>query len=250
MDLQEKRQLDLAKQVARVKARTRPWRAIIALVLAVAAGVISWTAGTDFGHWHEPGHLMSKAIAAFTAVMWCLFALIAVLGLAGKARDALRPVTGLSHASVVRYAIVLIGVVTTLIVTLALLKVPVGQLILGGAVTTILIGIAAQQSLGNVFAGIVLLLSRPFGVGDAVRFRSGALGGQIDGVVTEVGITYVRVETQDGIYHLPNSQALAAAVGPLPPAAGQPGGPPGPGYPAGQLGQPARQAQPSPPPVP
>jgi small-conductance mechanosensitive channel len=229
VDLQEKRQLDLAGQVARVKARTRPWRAIIALVLAAAAGVTSWTAGTDFGRWHESGHLTSKAIAASTAVIWCLFALIAVLGLAGKARDALRPVTGMSHASVVRYAIVLTGVVATLIVTLALLKVPVGQLILGGAVTTILIGIAAQQSLSNVFAGIVLLLSRPFGVGDAVRFRSGALSGQIDGVVTEIGITYVRVETEDGLYHLPNSQALAAAVGPLPPGhLAQPSPPPAP----------------------
>ena len=39
MDLQEKRQLDLARQVAKVKAHTRPWRAIIALVLAVLAPV-------------------------------------------------------------------------------------------------------------------------------------------------------------------------------------------------------------------
>jgi small-conductance mechanosensitive channel len=110
--------------------------------------------------------------------------------------------------------IVLVGSIATLIITLALLKVPVGQLVLGGAVTTILIGIAAQQSLSNVFAGIVLLLSRPFGVGDAVRFQSGALSGQIEGIVTEVGITYVRIDTGDGVLHLPNSQALAAAVGP------------------------------------
>ena len=44
VDLQEKRQLDLARQMANVKARTRPWRAIIALVLAVGAAVLSLTA--------------------------------------------------------------------------------------------------------------------------------------------------------------------------------------------------------------
>ena len=45
MDLQEKRQLDLARQVAKVKDHARPWRAIIALVLAVAAAIVSFTAG-------------------------------------------------------------------------------------------------------------------------------------------------------------------------------------------------------------
>ena len=45
VDLQEKRQLDLARQVAKVKDHARPWRAIIALVLAVAAAIVSFTAG-------------------------------------------------------------------------------------------------------------------------------------------------------------------------------------------------------------
>ena len=36
-DLQEKRQLDVVKQAATVRARARPWRAIIFTVLAIAA---------------------------------------------------------------------------------------------------------------------------------------------------------------------------------------------------------------------
>ena len=73
---------------------------------------------------------------------------------------------------------------------------------------------AAQQSLGNVFSGLVLLFSHPFDVGDAVSFRSGAFSGQIEGIVTEIGISYVRLETADGVIRLPNSQVLASAVGP------------------------------------
>jgi hypothetical protein len=65
-----------------------------------------------------------------------------------------------------------------------------------------------------VFSGLVLLLSHPFGVGDAVNFRSGAFGGEIEGMVTEIGITYVRIETAGGNIRLPNSQVLASAVGP------------------------------------
>jgi small-conductance mechanosensitive channel len=116
----------------------------------------------------------------------------------------------------VQYALVLIGAVTTLIITLVLFGVPVGQLLLGGALTSVFVGIAAQQALSNVFAGLVLLLSRPFRVGDAIRLRAGALSGEIDGTVTEIGITYLRLSCSDGIVSIPNSQVLNAVVGPLP----------------------------------
>jgi len=152
-----------------------------------------------------------------------VFASAATLGLSGKVRSVLDPVAGTSHAAVVGYAIVLIGAVTTLIVTLGLFGIPVGQLILGGALTSVFVGIAAQQSLSNVFAGIVLLLAHPFRVGDEVRLQAGALGGQIDGTVAEIGITYVMMATSTGLRSVPNSQVLTAVVGPLPqPDAPQP----------------------------
>jgi small-conductance mechanosensitive channel len=137
-----------------------------------------------------------------------------VIGFASKSRDVMQPVTGRAHAAVVRYTIVLVGSIAVLFITLGLLNVPIDQLLVGGAVTSIILGIAAQQSLGNVFSGLVLLLSHPFGVGDAVSFRSGAFSGEIEGIVTEIGISYVRIETADGMIQLPNSQVLASAVGP------------------------------------
>jgi small-conductance mechanosensitive channel len=212
VDLQEQRQLDLAGQVARVRKRARPWRAIIALVLAVVAASISYAFGRRLHYLFEPGQLGRSIVTASAAAAFLLFAMGAVVGLASKARQVLQPATGSAHAAVVRYSIVLVGAIATLLITLALFKIPVGQLIVGGALTTILIGIAAQQSLSNVFAGLVLLLSRPFSVGDPVLLRSGALAGQIEGTVTEIGITYVRLETDTGVMSLPNSQVLAAAV--------------------------------------
>jgi small-conductance mechanosensitive channel len=212
VDLHERRQLDLAKQVAGVKARARPWRAIIALVLAVVAAGVSYAAGHRLHDLFGPGQLGKSIVAASAAGAFLLFGIGAVVGLAGQARHVIQPVTGSAHAAVIRYAIVLIGTIATITITLALFKIPVGQLIVGGALTTILIGIAAQQSLSNVFAGVVLLLSRPFSVGDPVMLRSGALGGQLEGTVTEIGITYVRLETDTGVMSLPNSQVLAAAV--------------------------------------
>jgi small-conductance mechanosensitive channel len=224
VDLQEKRQLELAKQLASVKARTRPWRAIIFTVLAVAAAVVSYTFGRHLKTLFEPGHLANSLAATAGAIAFLIFATIAVVSLASGARQALQSVTGSAHAAVVRYTIVLVGIILAISITLALLKVPVGQLLVGGAFATILITIAGQQSLANIFAGMVLLLSRPFMVGDLIWLRAGALGGQLEGTVTEIGITYLKLDTSDGVLSLPNSQVLAAAVSRRAPAT-QPGSP-------------------------
>jgi small-conductance mechanosensitive channel len=63
----------------------------------------------------------------------------------------------------------------------------------------------------------VLLVARPFQVGEAVRLQAGALGGTLDGIVTDIGITYVRFDTAGSVMSIPNSQVLNAVVGPIPP---------------------------------
>jgi small-conductance mechanosensitive channel len=123
---------------------------------------------------------------------------------------------GPSHAGVVRLLIMVFGIAITLLATLGLLAVPVQHLLLGGALTGVIVGIAAQQALGNVFAGLVLLLARPFNVGDTIRIRSGSLGGEFTGRVTGMGLTYVTLDTPDGLLSVPNSGLLAAAIGPQP----------------------------------
>ncbi len=219
MHLQDGPQLDLSEKVAKVKAKTRPWKSIIALGFAIVAAVTSGWAHHDFSRYFDAQHVPNQIIAAGCAAAFCVFASIATYGLAGSARSVLERRTGPSHAAVVRYALLLVGGFTTLVITLLLFSIPVGQLVLGGALTSVFVGIAAQQALSNVFAGIVLLLAHPFRVGDAIRLRAGALGGsgQIEGRVTEIGITYVRLDSGGSIMSLPNSQVLNAIVGPAPP---------------------------------
>lgn len=219
-------QIDLSAQVAMVRAKTRPWKSIIALVLAVGAAITSGWAHSHFEHYFGIDNVVNQVIAAACAAAFCVFASVATIGLSGKARDVLKPLVGASHASVVRYALLLIGAVTTLIVTLVLFGVPVGQLLLGGALTSVFVGIAAQQALSNVFAGLVLLLAHPFKVGDSIRLRAGAIAGEVGGTVSEIGITYLKLATPDGVISVPNSQVLNAVVGPLPPGTRLPAPPP------------------------
>ena len=73
---------------------------------------------------------------------------------------------------------------------LALLQVDLSGLLVGGAVTAVVLGIAAQQTLGNFFAGLVLLFARPYIPGQRVTIHNGAMGGPFDGVITGAGLTY------------------------------------------------------------
>jgi small-conductance mechanosensitive channel len=247
--VQDGRQIDLSEQVERVKRRTRPWKAFIALLFAIAAAVISDQARHDSPPiFSGTSDLADRFIWAGMAVAFLIFGSIATYSLAGKIRELLQPRTGTAHAAVARYIVLIIGAFATLVITLELFAVPIGQLVLGGALTSVFVGIAAQQALGNVFAGLVLLFARPFQVGDAVRLQAGALGGALDGIVTDIGITYVRFDTGGSVMSIPNSQVLNAVVGPVPPQededspvtpdgrSGTPGGPensqPRPGGPA------------------
>jgi small-conductance mechanosensitive channel len=211
MDLHERHQLDMLEQISRVRAKARPWRSIIALLLAVAA----LTAGELGRHAHSLDPGTAQALIYCGAICFFLFGTAAAFGLSWQARRLLVPVIGAAHATVTRYALVLAGIFAVLVIALDLARVPVQQLILGGAVTGVLIGIAAQQPLANLFAGMVLLFARPFQVGDRIQLRAGALYGRLEGTVIDISLTYVRLDTQEGTLFIPNTQALAAAVGPV-----------------------------------
>jgi small-conductance mechanosensitive channel len=219
MDLQERRQLDVAERMHKVRAKVRAWRYVLALVIAVAGAVAA--KGWGFDDYHDLKYRVirdmvitptMKIIFVSGNLAFFVFGMIAAFGLSGAAKVALEPVVGKAHAGIVRYVLLLAGVFAILAASLALLGVSPRQLLVGGAVTGVLLGIAAQQSLGNVFSGLVLLFASPFRVGDRVAFRAGAFSGQIEGVVVDLSLTYVRLETAEGRVLLPNSQVLASAV--------------------------------------
>jgi small-conductance mechanosensitive channel len=88
-------------------------------------------------------------------------------------------------------------------------------LVAGSAFTAVIIGLAAQQTLGNLIAGLVLLSARPFRVGERVRLQAGAVGGQVEGIVSELGLLYTTLARGDDRIMVPNSVVLGAAVMPL-----------------------------------
>jgi small-conductance mechanosensitive channel len=161
------------------------------------------------------GNVLPHGIVTVTgSVAFVALGVTAVRSGASEVGNVSRARFGDAHASVVALLLTLAGYAATTFALLVLLEVPVQRLLVSGAVTGVVLGIAAQQSLSNVVAGLVLLLNRPFQVGQEITVRSGSMGGSYSGRVLSIGLTYVQLDTAYGLVLLPNSGVLASAVGP------------------------------------
>jgi small conductance mechanosensitive channel len=118
-------------------------------------------------------------------------------------------------AGTVGFLIRLATVVGALFVALGVAGVEAKTLALGTAFTAVIFGLAAQQTLGNLIAGLVLLSARPFRVGERVRLQGGNLAGQIEGTVSSLGLLYTTFATGEDAIMVPNSVVLNVAVLPL-----------------------------------
>lgn len=181
--------------------------AAVAGLLALAALVCGRVFGNVRGSTVHP-----RLVAWICAVAIVVFGVVATRRLAASlgrvVTNQARPAAG----GVVRLLVTGGGFLVLLFAVLAVLGVTLSQLLVGAGIASVVLGIAAQQSLANIFAALVLLLARPFVVGDQIRIRSGVVG-VLDVTVLELGLTYVTVDTVDGRLKVPNSAMLAAAIG-------------------------------------
>jgi small-conductance mechanosensitive channel len=145
---------------------------------------------------------------------------LVILG-ASAIRSASRDIQALSQTrvgpsagSVLGYVATTAGYLVLVFGLLALLNVNPASLLVGGALIGAIVGLAAQQSLGNYFAGLVLLLARPYVPGERITIHSGGMGGTFTGTVVDAGVMYTVILTDVGEVKLPNSGVLASAIGP------------------------------------
>jgi small conductance mechanosensitive channel len=118
-------------------------------------------------------------------------------------------------AGTVGFLIRLVFVGMAIIVALRIAGLDPRTLAVGGAFTAVIVGLAAQQTLGNLIAGTVLLSARPFRVGERVRLQGGGIAGQIEGVVSSLGLLYTTFAQGADQVMVPNSVVLNVAIVPL-----------------------------------
>jgi small conductance mechanosensitive channel len=211
--------LGLSPQVVR-----RARRQLLVFIPIFAGAIVLWVDRVDIfglssckpggkpgcdGHW-QPTTLQIGVVVTLVIVGWQL------------ARDIGRGLTPLLRhwmdegaAGTAGFVIRLVSLVVSLVVALRIANVSVAAIAIGASFSAVIVGLAAQQTLGNLIAGLVLLTARPFRVGDTVRLQVGILAGQIEGVVTDLGLMYTTFNAGGDPVLVPNSAVLAAAVRPL-----------------------------------
>jgi small-conductance mechanosensitive channel len=156
-----------------------------------------------------------------SVIQWVTVAVLLVLGWAlarnvGRAAGPtffrrMDPAT----AGTVGFLMRLLTMAVAVLIALGVAGVSTGSLIAGGAFTAIVLGLAAQQTLGNLFAGLVLITAQPFRVGERVRLQGGAIGGIHEGVVSSLGLMYTTLARGADRIMIPNMQVIAAVVVPV-----------------------------------
>jgi small conductance mechanosensitive channel len=118
-------------------------------------------------------------------------------------------------ASTVSFLVQLVALLVVIVIALRIVDLDPRAIAVGGAVTAVVLGLAAQSTIGNVIAGMVLLASRPFRAGDRVRLQGGPLGKDVEGTIASLGLIYTTVARGGGVLLVPNNAVLAATVVPL-----------------------------------
>jgi small conductance mechanosensitive channel len=203
------REAGLARQLSRRAVKRARIQAIVLVPVLVGILVVYGYRDDLFGREYE------TLVQAVTAVV------LIVLGwqIARDVGRALGPTLfrrlDPGTAGTVGFLIRLSFVGLAVIVALRVAGLDPRTLAVGGAFTAVIVGLAAQQTLGNLIAGTVLLSARPFRVGERVRLQGGGIAGQIEGVVSSLGLLYTTFAQGDDQVMVPNSVVLAVAIVPL-----------------------------------
>jgi len=118
-------------------------------------------------------------------------------------------------AGTVGFLIRLTAGIAVLLFALSIAGLKPETLLAASAFTAVIVGLASQQTLGNVFAGVVLLSARPFRVGDRIRLQAGPLAGQVEGTVASLGLLFTDLARGEDTIMIPNTVVLSSAIVPL-----------------------------------
>jgi small-conductance mechanosensitive channel len=198
--------------------RARLLEFVFIVIAGVAAGLLARN-GADRGLVPETYVLPIYALIIFVG------GYLAIWIATGLLSRIVEPTVGATRSRGLRNALQLVGGIVLVVVVFATFGYNITGALVGAGFLGIVLGLAAQQVLGNVFAGLSLLVSKPFEIGDKVVISTSnyattgstyAHESQVSGfsgVVTDVGIFFTRIQLDNGTPAvLPNSVVIGAMI--------------------------------------
>jgi len=202
------RQVGLGGEIDRERAQRA--RGGVLLICALIAGVLLLFTNRQTLFPDAGTPVRVATVVALLVLGWALARQLG-RGIAPQLFRRLDPATAGTVGFLIRLGTILLATVAGLRIA----GLSPSTLALGGAFTAVIVGLAAQQTLGNLFAGLVLLSTRPFRVGERVRLRGGAMAGNVEGIVSSLGLFYTSLVDGADRIMVPNSVLLQLAVIPL-----------------------------------
>lgn len=140
---------------------------------------------------------------AFSVVYVLLRTVDAATGLwATKIRDGGDRTFNVHFVALVGKAAKVVLCIVAVLTLLQNLGVNITAILGSVSVLGLALGLAAQDTVANLFGAVAVFLDRPFKVGDRIR-----VGGDVDGTVEEMGLRATRVRTLDGfLVTVPNKE--------------------------------------------
>jgi small-conductance mechanosensitive channel len=201
--------LGLGEEIETKKVSKRTMAGVVVAILALIATLVVYShrrqIAPGYGEWFRIGTVIVLVIVGSAAIS------LLSRSLQPRLYRRLDPATAGTAGFVFR----LLASLAVVVVALRIAGVNAETLAVGGAFAAVLLGLAAQQTLGAIFAGIVLQSTRPFRVGERVRFTGGALAGSMEGTVTSLGLFYTTLSQGADRLQIPNNVLLNLAVVPL-----------------------------------
>ncbi|MGC9071352.1 MAG: mechanosensitive ion channel family protein [Acidilobus sp.] len=163
-------------------------------------------------------------------VLWVLATVIITHLISSRVRASLVPHVGPANASSVAFIIRLTGYTIAFVGFLAIIRVSVTEALAAGGFAGLVVGLASQYVLSNILSGVMLIVTRPYKVGDRITFTSWQYGllapayppkffsqdfliPGYTGTVTEITLMYTVITTDDNVpLKVPNSIMAQAAI--------------------------------------
>ena len=84
---------------------------------------------------------------------------------------------------------------------------PIGSIVAGAGLIGLTISLAAQETAGNIFSGIVILVDKPFAVGDWI------IAGDVEGEVIDINFRSIKIRGLDkSVSILTNSKVCSSTI--------------------------------------
>lgn len=213
----------MVKVSTRVSERNVLGLTLTVIISVIVVGVLVYFMG-------KLGIIPNIYSGYYYAVIWLAGVVLITYFLSKFIQGRMAGFIGESNASTLSFVVRLVGYVLGIAGFLFILRVGLGAALAAGGFAGLVLGLASQDVLSNIFGGIMLLISRPYKIGDRITLSTWQYGliaptyppkfwstdfliPGYTGVIVDISLLYTTLINDDNVpIKVPNSIMVQAAI--------------------------------------